>query len=169
MPTLILNNIFRFVLLTVVQVLLLNNIGLHQTINPFLYILFIIMLPSRTPVWLVLILAASQGLVIDVFSNTGGIHLCANVLLAFARYPVIAFLNIQSDAEAEITPSATSLGASAFLVYSSILVGIHHLFLFYLENFKISEIFHIIFQTIISGIFTLLLIMLVQYMKVDKK
>lgn len=70
--TLALQNIIRFVLLVLAQVLILNNIQFLGYINPYIYILFIFSLPYRTPQWLILSLAFILGLTIDIFSKTWG-------------------------------------------------------------------------------------------------
>ena len=73
----ILKHSVRFVFLVLLQVLILNNIQLNGFINPYLYILFIIMLPFEIPVWLLMLLAFVMGISIDMFLNTMGIHVCA--------------------------------------------------------------------------------------------
>ncbi len=84
MPT-ALQNIFRFILLVLLQVLVLNNIQFMGYINPYLYILFILSLPYQTPKWFVLLLGFRLGLTIDVCSNTMGMHAFATVFVAFLR------------------------------------------------------------------------------------
>ena len=50
----VVGNTLRFIFLVLLQVLILNNIQLSGYLNPFLYVLFILMLPFETPKWLVL-------------------------------------------------------------------------------------------------------------------
>ncbi|MCJ7757879.1 MAG: rod shape-determining protein MreD, partial [Gillisia sp.] len=45
----ILSNSIRFILLILFQVLLLNNINFLGYINPYLYVLFLILYPFNTP------------------------------------------------------------------------------------------------------------------------
>ena len=73
----VLKNIFRFIILVLVQVLVLNNIQFLGYINPYIYILFILSLPVRTPRWASLLLAFVLGLTIDIFANTPGMHASA--------------------------------------------------------------------------------------------
>jgi rod shape-determining protein MreD len=63
----IITSILRFVVLILVQVLILNNIHLGGYINPYLYVLFILLLPIETPKWAVLILAFFLGLGVDIY------------------------------------------------------------------------------------------------------
>ena len=78
----LLQNIFSFIVLIVLQVLVLNNVQFLGFLNPYIYILFILSLPVKFPRWITLILGFVLGLIIDVFSNTIGTHAFATVLIA---------------------------------------------------------------------------------------
>ena len=69
--------LFRFLILILVQVVVLNNVQFSGFINPFVYIMFIMMLPVRMPKTFLLLAAFITGLVVDVFSNTMGMHAAA--------------------------------------------------------------------------------------------
>jgi len=137
MPT-VLQNIFRFVLLVLFQVLVLNNIQFLGYINPYLYILFILALPVQLPRWFLLILAFVLGLTIDIFSNTIGMHAFATVFVAFFREGIIKlFTNIEEGNNP--TPSFHTFGVSAYIKYVVLMVMIHHTLLFILEAFSFSN------------------------------
>lgn len=85
-------NIFRFIVLVLIQVLILNNIEFSGYINPFLYVLFILLLPFETPAWLLLVSGFALGLTVDLFMNTPGLHAAATVLTAFVRPFVLRIL-----------------------------------------------------------------------------
>ena len=78
----ILKNIIRFVVLVFIQVAILNNIQISGFINPYMYVLFILLLPFETPNWILLVLSFFLGLSIDIFSNTLGMHASASVFMA---------------------------------------------------------------------------------------
>ena len=86
---LVLQNIVRFVLLILVQVFVLDNIQFLGYATPMIYVLFILSLPVRFHRGALLILAFVMGLIIDMFSNTMGLHAFASVFVAFLRTPVI--------------------------------------------------------------------------------
>ncbi len=85
-------NIIRFVLLVLFQVLVFNNIQLGGYLNPYIYVLFLLLMPFETPRWLLLVAAFTLGISIDVFSNTLGIHTSATVFMAFIRPFVLDFI-----------------------------------------------------------------------------
>jgi len=159
-----LQNIFRFILLILVQVFVLDNIQFMGYINPMIYVLFILSLPVRFPRWLLLILAFIMGMIIDVFSNTIGIHTFATVFIAFFREPVInIFTSI--DEGSNLTPSFHSFGVSAYVKYVIVLVLLHHFTLFFLESFSFLNFSFLIPKILISSIVTILLIFAIQSFK----
>jgi len=56
-----------FILLVLLQILLFNNIQFSGYVNPYVYIMFILLLPVEIPSWLLLILAFFTGMTIDIF------------------------------------------------------------------------------------------------------
>jgi cell shape-determining protein MreD len=66
----IVENIKRFLFLILLQVLVLNHVQWSGYVNPYVYILFIMMLPVETPRWLVILLGLITGLLIDYESET---------------------------------------------------------------------------------------------------
>jgi rod shape-determining protein MreD len=163
MPT-VLQNIFRFVLLVLFQVLVLNNIQFLGYINPYLYILFILALPVQLPRWFLLIMAFVLGLTIDAFSNTIGMHAFATVFVAFFREGIIKlFTNIEEGNNP--TPSFHTFGVSAYIKYVVLMVIIHHTTLFILEAFSFSNFWTMLAKIILSSFVTILLILGIQSIK----
>ncbi len=121
-------------MLILVQVFVLSNIRLLGYINPYIYVLFIFLLPVKFSRGLTLIFAFILGLIIDAFSNTLGMHAFSAVLIAFLRNPVIKiFTSIEEGANP--VPSFYTFGVAAFIKYITILVLIHHTTFFFLEIF----------------------------------
>jgi len=163
MPT-VLQNIFRFVLLVLFQVLVLNNIQFLGYINPYLYILFILALPVQLPRWFLLILAFVLGLTIDIFSNTIGMHAFATVFVAFFREGIIKlFTNIEEGNNP--TPSFHTFGVSAYIKYVVLMVMIHHTLLFILEAFSFSNFWIMLTKIILSSLVSIMLILGIQSIK----
>lgn len=169
MVNVILRNIIRFLVLIFVQVLVIKNIELGRFINPFIYVLFIIVLPFETPKWLLLLSAFVLGITIDMFYNTAGMHAAAAVFMAYMRPGVLKLFSPRDGYEFGTQPTIQYLGVPWFLSYSGILILFHHLVLFYIEAFRFSEFFSTFFRVIISSIFTLLLVVVSQYLFQRKK
>ena len=154
--------IITFVILVLVQVLLMNNIQLGGYLNPYIYVLFLLSLPFETPRWGLLVLGFLLGLTIDLFSHTVGMHTSACVFLAFLRPMVLRFLEPRDGYEPETYPSVRDYGLNWYFKYSSILILAHHLFLFYIEVFKLDNFLHTFSRAVLSGAFSLILILFVK-------
>jgi hypothetical protein len=165
----IFRNIIRFALLVGIQVLIIKNIELGRFINPFIYVLFIIVLPFETPKWLLLFSAFAIGITIDMFYDTAGMHAAACVFIAYIRPGVLKLFSPRDGYEFGTQPTIQYLGIPWFLSYSAILIILHHLILFYIEVFRFSEFFSTLFRVIISSIFTILLVVISQYLFNRKK
>lgn len=164
---LLIQNIVRFILLMLVQVFVLNNIRFAGFINPYIYILFILLLPVRFPRWLSLILGFITGLVIDSFTNTPGIHAFATVLLAYLRNPVItAFLSVEEGANP--VPGFYSFGVAAFVKYVIALVILHHTAFFFLEVFSFREAGYTLLRILLNSSITVILLFGIQSFKLTK-
>ena len=148
-------NIVRFILLVLVQVLILNNLHLSIYINPYVYILIILILPFETPGWLILTAAFLIGLIMDAFSNTMGIHSATIVLLAFLRQYTLKLIAPRDGYESGKSPHYDEMGMPWFLIYAGILTFIHHFFLFLLEDFSFVKFFPIFFKAILSSVLSL--------------
>ena len=81
----IFNQLLKFLFLVGIQVVLLNHIQWNGYVNPYVYILFILLLPVETPNWLLLIAALITGLTIDMFGSSGGMHAAATPAPFWAR------------------------------------------------------------------------------------
>lgn len=161
-------NIFRFVFLVLLQVWVLNNIQFSGYINPYMYVLFVLLLPFETPSWMVLFLAFFLGLSVDMFCDTIGMHASASVFMAFLRPFVLQAISPRDGFETGTFPRVYFYGILWFFKYALILVFAHHLFLFTIEVFKFDNFHLILWRTILSTIFTSFLIILSQFVMFRK-
>ncbi len=156
-------NILRFFFLIFFQGLILNHVNLGGYINPYFYIYFILLLPFSTPRWMLLILAFILGIGIDMFTNTIGLNAAACVFMAFARPFVISAISSGPESLIGDTPSLKNQGLKWFLYYAIILILVHHISLFYLEIFRLSEFIATFVRVLLSSAFTLILVMISEY------
>jgi len=156
---------FQFFLLVLFQGLILNNIELGGYINPYLYVLFILILPIDTNKWIVLGLGFLLGFSIDVFTSTVGMHTSATLVLAFSRVYLLKLMEPRGGYEFNATTSVKSMGLPWYLLYTSVLVFVHHLFLFFIEAFKFTQFFHTFSRLLLSFVFTMVLILITQLFK----
>ena len=157
----VLQNIFRFLLLVLFQVLVLNNIQFLGYINPYVYILFILALPVQIPRWFALLLAFGIGLTIDMFSNTMGMHAFATVMVAFLRNGTIKLFTAIEEGN-NPTPSFHTFGVSAYIKYAVLLVFVHHTTLFILEALSLGHFWLMLLKITLSTFVTVLIILGIQ-------
>jgi len=157
-----------FVLLILLQVLLFNNIEFSGYINPYIYIMFILLLPVEISSGLLLLISFFTGLVIDFFCGSPGMHTSATVLAGFVRPYVLRLISPRDGYEAGSNPSMIIYGFKWFLLYTLIIVLIHHLVLFYLEVFRFTDFFRTLLRVILSSLFSITFILLLEYARRGK-
>jgi hypothetical protein len=163
MSNIIIKNILRFIVLVMLQVLVFNNIHFFDFMTPYIYLLFILMLPFETPKWLLLLTGFFTGLTVDIFSNTIGLHAIACTFMAYIRPWTTTIISAKQEYEPGMQPGIKNLGFRWFLSYTLLLTASHHFILFYLEVFKVSNFFLTFYRASLNIVFTTLFIVLSQY------
>ena len=161
-------NIIRFILLILAQVAIFNKINFLGFINPYPYILFIILYPVNGNKNGLLLASFLLGITMDMFSNSGGVHAAACVTLAYLRPSFFKF-SFGLSYEYQTVKINNRLTPERF---SFILISVltHHIILFLLEIFRFSFFWNILVRTVLSTIFTLALCILLIYLfKPSKK
>jgi len=149
----------RFVILLLLQVLLLSYVNFMGYINPYPYILFVLLFPVKNNRMLFILLSFLLGLSIDMFLDSGGIHAAATVTIAFLRPAALKFSFGAVYEHQTVKFSTADFGQR--ITYIAILTGIHHLILFSLEIFNFYKILLILQNTLFSSIFTILISLLI--------
>ena len=152
-------NIVRFVILLLLQVVICNNINFFGYINPYIYIIFIFLYPVKEDRLILLLVSFMLGMFVDMFSDSGGVHAAAAVCLAYAR-PILLKSSFGMLYEHQsIKFTNTEIGSLiSYVTFGTIL---HHLILFSLEIFNITDILLILKKTLFSSIFTIILSVLI--------
>lgn len=164
LTTEIIRNIFRFLMLLLLQVLIVQNINLGPYVIMYPYILAILALPFETPRVLLLLISFLIGCIIDIFHDTSGIHASACTLLGFSRYYVLKFISPREGYEIGVQPTVYHMGLAWYLRYAGTLILIHHFAFFYLEIFRFSEFFSTLLRVMVSSVGTFTLIYLIQFL-----
>lgn len=162
MNSAVLLNIARFVLLLAAQVLIFNNINFFGYLNPYPYVLFIILYPVNGNKSGLLLASFLLGIIMDMFCNSGGVHSIASITLAYLR-PTFFKFSFGVSYEYQTVKINDKLTPERF---SFILISVltHHLILFILETFRLNFFFNIVIQTIFSTVFTIVISVLIIYL-----
>jgi rod shape-determining protein MreD len=130
--------------------------------------MFILLLPVEIPGWLLLIISFLTGLTIDFFSGTPGIHTSATVLAGFVRPYVLRVISPRDGYEPGANPSMFAYGVRWFLIYTLVIVVVHHTALFYMEVFRFTDFFRTLFRVLLSSLFSIIFILLLEYIRKGK-
>jgi len=166
------NSILRygliFILLILLQVLLFNNIQFSGYVNPYVYLMFIMLLPVEIPAWLLLLLSFMTGGIIDFFSGSPGMHSSATVLAGFVRPYILRLISPRDGYETSSDPSMFIYGFRWFLIYTALIVFVHHTALFYLEVFRFTDFFRTLGRVVLSSVFSITFILLFEFYRRGK-
>ncbi|MCW2120811.1 rod shape-determining protein MreD [Flavobacterium sp. 7A] len=155
-------NTLRFILLLAVQIVIFNNMTFLGFIMPLPYILFIILYPVNGNKSGLLFASFLLGLTMDFFSNSGGIHATACIVLAYMR-PYIFKFSFGVSYEYQTIKINDSLTPERFS-FILIAVLIHHFTMFILEAFQVNFILDILLRTLLSSVFTILSCIIIIYL-----
>ncbi len=162
-------NIFRFVALIVLQVLMLNYVYLGGYVVPFIYILAIMMLPTRLGNIPLLLIAFASGGMVDLFCNIPGFHTFSCVMMAFFR---ILFGNkmLTRDDPTEVvdTPSVHNVPFEVFAVYVLLLALVYSVTYGMLETFSLGNFGMTAISMLVNTAVAWVLVMLCQLLIKNK-
>ncbi len=155
-------------MLLLAQIAVFNNINLFGYLNPYPYIFFILLYPVNSSRSSLLFASFFLGLTLDFFTNSGGVHATACLILAYVR-PAFFKFSFGLSYEYQTIKINERLSPERF-TFILIAIITHHFILLLLEFFKFIFIVEILTRTILTTIFTLLVIILIIYLfKPNKK
>ena len=162
MNSALLVNISRFVLLLAIQIIIFNNMNFLGYISPFPYILFIILYPVNGNKSGLIASSFLLGITLDLFSNSGGIHATACLVLAYLRPSLFKFAFGLSYEYQTIKLNDVITPQRFTFIFLSVII--HHFTLFILEAFQLSYILDTLITTVLSTIFTIILCIIIIYL-----
>lgn len=160
----IISNSLRFIIFTLLQVLIIQHINLGTYFIPMVHVLIILLLPIQLGRVPVLFICFTLGLIIDAFYNQQGLHSASMVFLGFLRPIVLSALAPREGYEDFMKPTVQSMGFGWFATYAGLLIFGHHLFFFYAEIFGFNEFWSTMLRVICSTVATFVLILIFQYL-----
>lgn len=158
----VLYNSIRFILLLTLQVVIFNKIDFWGYVNPYPYVLFIILYPVNGNKYGLLLASFLLGILMDMFSNSGGVHTAACLLVAYVRPSIFRFsFGLSYEYQTIRLNDVLTPERFSFIL---IVIVLHHLTLFTLEGFSFDMILEILLRTVFSTLFTLIICILIIYL-----
>lgn len=145
--------LLHFLLLIPFQVLIANHLRFLGYINPQLSILFVLWYPLKKDIRGLIINTFLFGLLIDIFSNSGGINAAACLMIAYLKLPLLKF--IFNDKELNLkTFRYGNYSAIPKIGFVFILSFIHQIIIYSLEYFNSSFILESLYKSFTNSLFT---------------
>ena len=156
MKTISLVPALSFILLVLAQVMVFNHLHILGGINPMLYLLFFFVYRFESNQTVLIFLAFLLGFSIDFLSQSGGAHAIATLTIGFLRPLIIRYaFGVTLETPQSYFSDSRTLNK---LIYLLLLVLLHHGLYFTLVYFSWEALFLIAKNTILTSIFSLILI-----------
>lgn len=153
----VLQNILLFIGLLLLQVTVLNNVLFWGYLNPFLYVLFVIVYPYRKEKGIFLLLCFLLGLCVDFFTNSGGVNAAATLFIGYIRLSLLKKILRKQEIDFPIF-DITKQPFSKLFPYVAILIFLHSFIIFILEYFSFKHFTIITTRVLATTIFTFILV-----------
>ncbi|WP_438963100.1 hypothetical protein [Nonlabens sp.] len=153
MNNVLFHNMLRFIGLLLLQIFVMDQVYFLGYICPLVYMLFIVLYPVENNRWSFLLIAFMLGVIVDTFQDTGGAHAAAAVTLAFFRPVLLKLVYGQGYLTKNLKIIKSPI--DRFLLLLALAVLLHHLVLFLLVYFNLSQILQVLQMTLYTGISTL--------------
>jgi len=151
------------ILILVLQVLVFNNIQFSGYINPYIYVMIIMLLPVEMAPWLVLVISFLVGLIMDSSAGTPGMHTSATVLAGFVRPWLLRYISPSDGYDQGAWPSMSIYGFRWFAAYAFWMLFIHHTAFFFIEVFKFHDFFRTLLRIVLSTAFSFIFVVVAEY------
>lgn len=159
--------ITNLVVFLLLQIPLLYKWVLFDKAFGFFYIGFVLFLPYGLNRATSMLIALASGLLIDVFSNTPGIHASACVFLAFTKdFWFRASMGVSDD---DVYLDWHTLKIVGSLSYLLPLIILHHLIIFTIENGGFEFSGGLISKILYSSLYSFVIIFLIGFLTAPNK
>lgn len=159
----VLSNIFRFVIVLLLQIFVCNYIHLFGFLTPALYLLALLLLPLELPKSLQYIIGFATGFVIDMFAHTMGINALACTVVMFIRPYWVKIINGRNTTEGVDRPVPGVKDFKWMLFYVLVLTLIHQILVVMIETFAFRNFGHTALVILGSTLFTSFVLLCVLY------
>lgn len=164
MSSTVIRQIVRFIILLIVQVLICNHIHFLGFLNPYIYLLALLLLPLNLHKSWQYIIAFCTGLIVDLFQMTFGIHAAASLVMMAVRPYLILALNVNKQKLAPEVPLPGRRDFKWLLVYTYLIVLAHQVVVTMIELWSFQRFGYTAITMLVNALFTTLIILCVEYL-----
>ena len=135
--------LFRYIILLIIltffQIFIVRHIEIGYGAEIFLLPIFIMILPLDLNIFVLMGIAFLVGFVTDIFMHSYGLNASSLVLFAYLKPIVFKFFHPKEGYDNLKFPTIPDIGIRWFVINYSLLLGLHNLWFFTLEIYKINE------------------------------
>jgi rod shape-determining protein MreD len=161
-------NLFRFVLLLLAQVLIFSNANFSSFVNPYVFPLFILLLPFETPRWLLMLIGFFSGLALDLIIGSSGMHAAACLLIGYLR-PFLINIITPKGTEFEVSPNVYAQGLTWFVVYLGATTFMYLTFFFLIDAATFLNFFLLLLKIVLSTFVSVFFMLIFLYLFSSRK
>lgn len=159
-------SIFWLIIGVVLQTLLFNHLQLYGGVI-LVYVIALIKMPVEINRNFQIFAGFLCGLIIDVFSNTIGMHTLTAVTVMWLRMPILHLYINAEDVKSGI-PGNSLMGMSSYIRFAITMLAIHCILLYFVEAFTLFNILVTFLKIIISLILTFIAAITLEFATYDK-
>ncbi|MGA1777580.1 MAG: hypothetical protein ACO39W_02230 [Schleiferiaceae bacterium] len=141
------------------QSFVLSQVHIYGYLNPYLYVLIILLAPATWSRMALLWTGAILGAWMDFQMHSGGMHMMASSLLGYFRPALLASV-LPRAAEEDLGFTLSDMGAGKWITYTGLSVAAHHAYLFAVDAHGLYAFWGYVWRTILSTATTTLLLYL---------
>jgi rod shape-determining protein MreD len=127
----------------------------------------LLLIPVKMPRWIQYLIAFATGFVVDIFLQSYGVQTFACVLMMFVRPYIVYWLSGRKPIK-ETENMLSSGNFVMMLLYTAILVLVHHLSVVLLETFSFHHLWKTLLIAVGNTIFTTSLIIALEFILLIK-
>jgi rod shape-determining protein MreD len=144
------------IILPLLQITIFNNVDLLGYVDPYFYLVFIIVFPFKSDKTTLLLSSFFIGLTIDIFTNDGGIHAFSFVFVAYVRAFVLRVITAKPASELNLR----EVSFVNLFIWVSVLSLIHGFLLFSLEQLSFHNFSALMIKLVISSLLNVMIILM---------
>lgn len=159
-------SLFWIILAVVLQTMLFNHLQLFGGVI-MVYMIALLKIPVDVNRNLQILAGFICGLIIDIFSNTLGMHTLTALTVMFLRMPILHLYINQEDVKTGV-PSNSLMGMSSYIRYAITMLSIHCFLLYFIESFTLFNIVAILIKAFISLALTSIAVISLEFATMEK-
>lgn len=157
---------FWIIVAILLQTLLFNHIQLFGGVI-MVYMVALLKMPVEMNRNIQILAGFLAGLIVDIFSNTLGMHALTAVTIMWLRTPVMHLYVNAEDVKTGV-PGNMLMGMQTYLRFALTIIGLHCFMLYFIESFTFFNILTTLIKATVSLLLTSLAVVTLEFASLEK-